>query len=135
MTEPELRWADCGEDGAGRRIGYAFEAVCDHPECGEKIDRGLGHACGNVHGGEGLGCDGYFCEAHAANSVKRGGSEVEVCDACRDALLGSGEWIDDGWEHALIPADSFFGGRLTPRRAVCATASGSTRPSPTPATG
>lgn len=58
-----MGWADCGNDSEGRPIGYAFEAVCDHPGCEKEIDRGLSYACGGMHG-EDPGCEKYFCDAH-----------------------------------------------------------------------
>lgn len=44
-----MGWADCGVDSNGRSIGYAFDAICDHPECSEQIDLGLSYACGGMH--------------------------------------------------------------------------------------
>lgn len=58
-----MGWAYCGQDDAGREIGYGVIAACDSPGCAEEIDRGLGCVCGTMHGGEG-GCGKYFCEAH-----------------------------------------------------------------------
>ena len=64
-----MGWADCGVDSNGRPIGYAFAATCDHPDCSEKIDRGLSYACGDMHGegsnadGDGY-CEKYFCSEH-----------------------------------------------------------------------
>jgi hypothetical protein len=52
-----MGWGDCGIDSQGRPIGYSFEAVCDHPECNEVIDRGLSHACGDMHGEDEISCE------------------------------------------------------------------------------
>ena len=50
-----------------RDIGYGVPSICDHPECHEEIDRGLGYVCGNdVFGGED-GCGLFFCENHRVN--------------------------------------------------------------------
>lgn len=48
----------------GRDIGYGVPAVCDHPDCNEPIDRGLGYVCGgDVYGGDD-GCGLFFCGKH-----------------------------------------------------------------------
>ncbi len=59
-----MGYANCGENSAGRPIGYAIEATCDHPECAVVIDRGLGFACGYYHGATEHSCDRYFCSDH-----------------------------------------------------------------------
>jgi len=61
-----MGWSDCGTDSEGRPIGYGHPATCDFEGCEVAIDRGLGHACGGMHGDndpEGS-CEHYFCEAH-----------------------------------------------------------------------
>lgn len=82
-------WGDCGTDSKGRRIGYLFRGMCDHPGCKEKIDRGLSYACGGMHGtGEG-GCEGYFCAKHLYHVedpfgwVGRQEGFAVLCDACK----------------------------------------------------
>lgn len=59
-----MGWAYCGKDNNGREIGYGIEATCDHPGCNEQIDRGMGYACGGMHGKEEYYCDKYFCSKH-----------------------------------------------------------------------
>jgi len=59
-----MGWASCGTDSKGRKIGYAHSGRCDHEGCKAKIDRGLGYACGDMHGSEGFACEGYFCTSH-----------------------------------------------------------------------
>lgn len=56
--------SNCGTDSKGCPIGYAFEATCDHPGCTKEIDRGLGYACGGMHGEDEYSCEGYFCDEH-----------------------------------------------------------------------
>lgn len=90
-----MGWANCGHDSKGRPIGYAHEATCDHPSCVKQIDRGLSFACGDMHGEDVIGCEGYFCEDHRSNLVEAvNGARryVKVCDACA-AAIGS----DDAW--------------------------------------
>lgn len=52
----------------GRKAGYAVEARCDNPGCGEVIDRGLSYLCGLHPEGyrdvDEPGCGGYFCMTH-----------------------------------------------------------------------
>jgi len=47
----------------GRPCGYLILAVCEHPNCNEKIDRGMAYACGGEPFSE-HGCDRYFCPKH-----------------------------------------------------------------------
>ena len=98
-----MGWANCGNDKNGRPIGYAHEAVCDHPGCNEKIDRGLSYACGGMHGEDEYGCDKYFCSAHLSNWVETDSGEiVRVCDECKKVLIESGQWTDDENEGCLV---------------------------------
>lgn len=52
----------------GREAGYGVEAECDAPGCCKRINRGLGHLCGEAPAGhedpDMPGCGRYFCEAH-----------------------------------------------------------------------
>lgn len=72
-----MSWS-IGFDGKWKRdIGYGVPAWCDHPGCGENIDRGLAHVCGNEpYGGE-HGCGLYFCDKH-----HRG--EHSTCERCEN---------------------------------------------------
>lgn len=47
-----------------RDIGYGVPAFCDHPQCNEKIDRGLSYVCYGSEPYGGDGCGLYFCEKH-----------------------------------------------------------------------
>jgi hypothetical protein len=101
-----MGWADCGKDARGRNIGYAFEARCDHPGCHVRIDRGLSYVCGNMHGGDGIGCGEYFCEKHRTNYVNPKDARecsVQVCDACAENLLSGGDWVEDEEEGEIVP--------------------------------
>lgn len=54
-----------------RDIGYGVPAYCDHPDCNEEIDRGIGYVCGaEIYGGE-KGCGLYFCGKHQVGSHQR----------------------------------------------------------------
>lgn len=58
-----MSW-DLGLNKEDRDIGYGVPAVCDHPDCNAVIDRGLPHACGDMHDGGEEGCGLYFCRDH-----------------------------------------------------------------------
>lgn len=75
-----MGWAFCGVDKDGRPIGYGVEATCDAEGCEEKIDRGLGYACGGMHGQNEVGCDRYFCPKHLSGFDS--GPEWQVCVEC-----------------------------------------------------
>ena len=77
-----MGWADCGTDSRGRPIGYAVEATCDHPGCGQRIHRGLPFVCGTMHGEEDYACEGYFCEKHRQHWLPIHGKPSMVCAAC-----------------------------------------------------
>lgn len=93
-----MGWANCGSDSIGRPIGYAHEATCDHAGCSAKIDRGLSHACGGMHGSTEIGCEKYFCEDHLEFVVEDGEDINRVCESCMVTLTTSGDW-------ALHPED------------------------------
>ena len=46
----------------GRDIGYGVPAICEHPDCNEEINRGMGYACGGGFPEDGCGL--YFCGKH-----------------------------------------------------------------------
>lgn len=75
-----MGWANCGTDNHGRPIGYAISAACDHPRCNEKIDRGLAHACGGMHGNAEDSCDRYFCASHLVFYLD--GDGQQRCEPC-----------------------------------------------------
>ena len=63
----------------GRDIGYGVPAICDHPACDTRIDRGLAYVCGGEpYGGE-RGCGLFFCyeHLHYANRLP-----MQLCRAC-----------------------------------------------------
>lgn len=58
-----------GKDG--RDIGYGVPALCDYPDCNERIDRGLSYICGMINTeGEDRGCGLHFCPKHMDYSPK-----------------------------------------------------------------
>lgn len=86
----------------GRDIGYGVPAYCDHPGCGEKIDRGIAYICGGEPDGGESGCGLFFCGEHLAGMNCR-------CERCRkgqkafDPTPDHPEWIvwkltDKSWQ-------------------------------------
>lgn len=58
-----MGWSVGWNEDLKRDIGYGVPAVCDHPDCEKKIDRGFTHVCGNPPYGQG-GCGLHFCNEH-----------------------------------------------------------------------
>lgn len=80
-----------------RDVGYGVPATCEHPDCNEQIDRGMGYACGGGFPGD--GCGRYFCGAHG------GGVECSRCAGGKSPFPlkpDSHEWLqhkltDESW--------------------------------------
>lgn len=67
----------------GRDLGYGVPALCDHPKCDARIDRGLGYLCGVAPGDEQFGCGLYFCTIHLFMRQPRGLDYIiSVCPRC-----------------------------------------------------
>lgn len=63
-----MSWSIGYDENWARDIGYGVPAICDHPKCSEKIDRGLSYVCGGEpYGGE-KGCGLFFCPEHLTAS-------------------------------------------------------------------
>ncbi len=60
---------------SGKEVGYGVGAVCEEPECGIEIDRGLAYVCGIMHGDN---CGGYYCYRHLSMNGKLG----QACARC-----------------------------------------------------
>ena len=71
-----MGWSIGYDTNWDRDIGYGVPAICDHPECAEKIDRGLGYVCGKgvPYGGDD-GCGLFFCVSHGGG---------HLCEKCTD---------------------------------------------------
>jgi len=92
-----------GINNACREVGYNVEATCDHPGCNKEIDRGLSYVCGDMHDADEYSCDRYFCEEHKNYFVRKDdGTYTCVCEECAQALLASGEWIEDRMEGVIV---------------------------------
>lgn len=103
-----MGWAIGFDTKWDRDIGYGVPAICDRPDCGEAIDRGLSFVCGSdPYGGE-LGCGLYFCEKHLTGTRTSGDRWVHVCGRCDknrppyDPTPDTAEWAhwkltDESW--------------------------------------
>lgn len=72
-----MGWSLGWDSTWNRDIGYGVPAFCDHPDCSEEIDRGLGYVCCDEEpwGGDD-GCGLYFCGKHHKGR--------QVCERCAD---------------------------------------------------
>jgi len=59
-----MGWAIGWDSKWNRDIGYGVPTYCDHPGCGEEINRGLSYVCGGEPYGGDRGCGLYFCMKH-----------------------------------------------------------------------
>jgi hypothetical protein len=95
-----MGWSIGYDDNWNRDIGYGVPATCDHPDCNEKIDRGLSYVCGGEpYGGE-HGCGLYFCGNHLTYAGARRDYKP-LCSRCHtgkkktfDAKPDVREWIE-----------------------------------------
>lgn len=100
-----MGWSIGYDENWQRDIGYGVPAYCDHPGCGEKIDRGLSYVCGGQpYGGE-RGCGLYFCAKHLQYHAGYQNCERCACDADRpfEPRPDHPEWVqwkltDDSWQ-------------------------------------
>lgn len=80
-----MGWAVGFDSDWQRDIGYGVPAICDHPDCSERIDRGLAFVCAGEepYGGED-GCGLYFCGKHLAHYREDDGWTSAQCERCAD---------------------------------------------------
>ena len=73
-----MSWAVGYDDIWNRDIGYGVPAICDHPKCNQKINRGLAYVCcDELPYGGGKGCGLYFCSNHSDSRGR--------CPRCRNS--------------------------------------------------
>jgi hypothetical protein len=82
FKEHEMGWGIGFDSNWNRDIGYGAPAICDHPLCNEKIDRGLAHVCGEELCGVDRGCGLFFCELHLHYHAKL----PRLCECCAPRL-------------------------------------------------
>lgn len=103
-----MSWAIGYDEKWKRDVGYGVPGYCDHPVCGDEIDRGLAHVCGgDAFGGE-YGCGLFFCARHLRPAGDKRES-APLCDRCYHGRWGPykptperEEWIrhkltDESW--------------------------------------
>lgn len=79
-----MGWSLGFDSNWNRDVGYGVPAMCDHPGCNEKIDRGLSYVCGGEpYGGE-YGCGLHFCGKHLWHRQPRG--EDRIYQNCRRCM-------------------------------------------------
>lgn len=66
-------------DSQNRFGGYGVPSICDHPDCNEKIDRGMAYCCGSEPFSD-AGCGQYFCTKHLGYSLED--DAVQQCERC-----------------------------------------------------
>jgi hypothetical protein len=95
-----MSWAIGYDDNWKRDIGYGVPAICDHPGCGKKINRGLSYVCCNEEPYGGDGCGLYFCGDHLTfDGCSRCENKQEPFKPTPDVA----EWInwkltDESWQ-------------------------------------
>ena len=74
-----MSWAVGYDEKWERDIGYGVPAICDHPDCNARIDRGLDYTCCDCwpYGGD-RGCGLYFCGKHQYFTEKHN----QLCARC-----------------------------------------------------
>lgn len=81
-----MGWAIGYDDRWKRDIGYGVPALCDHPACNARIDRGLAYVCGGNPYGEEHGCGLFFCYDHLGFYGRRDSngeiSHPQLCEQC-----------------------------------------------------
>jgi hypothetical protein len=71
-----MGWSIGFDSNWKRDIGYGVPAICDHPVCSIKIDRGLAYVCGTYPFGGENGCGLFFCYKHR--------DAEGLCERCAD---------------------------------------------------
>lgn len=72
-------------DKNNRWQGYGVPAYCDHPDCNNVIDRGIGYVCCDNQN-HSASCGGFYCELHRYQMVY----EDEIQDMSDEELNGLG---------------------------------------------
>jgi hypothetical protein len=99
-----MGWSLGYDESWSRDVGYGVPSICDQPECGAKIDRGLSYACGGEPFGGEFGCGLFFCLDHIYDCA----GKTNVCARCAagqppyDPKPDTREWIewkltDESW--------------------------------------
>lgn len=107
-----MSWAVGYDTNWKRDVGYGVPALCDQPECGKEIDRGLSFVCGDAPFGGEHGCGLYFCDSHLRYGYLADDTDDGLPQRCERCLSGADpftatpdvpEWInhkltDPSWQ-------------------------------------
>lgn len=78
----------------GREQGYAVPAVCDHPDCTNLIDRGMGYVClGDQEHTQ--SCGGFYCSDHQELAFVITEDEFEGLDDDESQELAESYGLDE----------------------------------------
>ncbi|MFK0074646.1 hypothetical protein [Arthrobacter woluwensis] len=77
------------ERGVSRWAGYGVPADCDHPECQERINRGLAYQCESAE----CGCGLFFCSSHQWGAGHQEFSPKPDSKEWIEHLLTDGSWV------------------------------------------
>jgi hypothetical protein len=95
-----MGWEIGYEPERDRDVGYGVPAECDHPDCHERIDRGLYYVCGGQPYGEPHGCGLFFCDEHMSYEDRTEPrcadqeSETIIVQLCERCAAGSDQPFD-----------------------------------------
>ncbi|OTG87924.1 hypothetical protein [Acinetobacter sp. ANC 3813] len=88
----------------GREQGHGVPAVCDHPDCTNEIDRGMGHLCFENPNIE-ASCGGFYCSDHSDLSVTITEDEFDGLDDDEALELAQSYGLD---EVPVFDEDGYF---------------------------
>jgi hypothetical protein len=99
-----MGWSIGWDSNWNRDIGYGVPALCDHPKCNARINRGLAYVCCDQqpHGAP-HGCGLYFCYEHVDVLRHRCARCVKGKQAYKHPKPDVKEWIewkltDESWQ-------------------------------------
>jgi len=96
-------WAVGYDENWKRDVGYGVPAICDHPGCGEEINRGLGYVCGDQPFGGEHGCGLFFCSKHRHHRLvdpdDDDGDVAMFCERCPGGEPFEPTPDTDEWTH------------------------------------
>lgn len=75
-----MGWSIGFDQNWNRDVGYGVPAVCDHPKCNKRINRGIAYVCGGEAFGGEKGCGLYFCAEHLFYG--RSEDSPQLCPKC-----------------------------------------------------
>lgn len=87
--ESVMGWSIGYDDRLKRDIGYGVPGICDYPDCGARIWRGLDAVCGSQPYGGSRGCGLHFCDLHVGYGLIDAEDDDDVTpQMCARCLAG-----------------------------------------------